>query len=55
MKKNRTEKDTIAAISTPIGVGGLAIIRISGLKAIKVASKIFRAKNKKNLLVNRQT
>jgi len=49
MKKNRTEKDTIAAISTPIGVGGLAIIRISGLKAIKVASKIFRAKNKKSI------
>ncbi len=50
MKRNKSDKDTIAAISTPVGVGGLAIIRISGLKAIKVANHIFRAKNKKSIL-----
>ena len=33
--------DTIAAISTPIGKGGVAMIRISGADAVAVASKIF--------------
>ncbi len=33
--------DTIAAISTPIGEGGIGIVRISGQKALKIADKIF--------------
>lgn len=33
--------ETIAAISTPPGEGGISIIRISGARAIEVASKIF--------------
>lgn len=33
--------ETIAAIATPPGEGGVAMIRISGNNAIKVASKIF--------------
>jgi len=33
--------DTIAAISTPVGQGGLGIVRISGPGALKVADKIF--------------
>ncbi len=33
--------DTIAAIATPIGEGGLAVIRISGAKALTVADSIF--------------
>jgi tRNA modification GTPase len=33
--------DTIAAISTPIGEGGLAVIRLSGSDAIAVAQKCF--------------
>lgn len=33
--------DTIAAIATPIGEGGLAVIRISGANAFAVADKIF--------------
>lgn len=33
---------TIAAVSTPNAVGGIAVIRISGENAIKVAEKIFR-------------
>ena len=32
--------DTIAAIATPRGAGGIAIIRISGTRAIEIASKI---------------
>ncbi|MBS0656133.1 MAG: tRNA uridine-5-carboxymethylaminomethyl(34) synthesis GTPase MnmE [Verrucomicrobia bacterium] len=33
--------ETIAAVATPPGEGGIAIIRISGSEAIEVASKIF--------------
>lgn len=33
---------TIAAISTPIGVGGISIIRVSGKDAYSIASKVFR-------------
>ena len=35
--------DTIAAISTPNGKGGIGIVRISGDNAIDVASRVFRA------------
>ncbi|MCX8027276.1 MAG: tRNA uridine-5-carboxymethylaminomethyl(34) synthesis GTPase MnmE [Thermodesulfovibrionales bacterium] len=36
--------DTIAAISTPIGVGGIGIIRISGKDAIPIAETLFKPK-----------
>ena len=36
------EKDTISAISTPSGKGGVALIRISGDSAVEVADRIFR-------------
>ena len=38
------EFDTICAIATPIGEGGVAIIRISGENALDIASKIFISK-----------
>jgi tRNA modification GTPase len=41
--------DTIAAISTPYGKGGIAVIRISGDEAIEIASKIFRPRSGKSL------
>jgi len=34
-------EDTIAALSTPFGTGGISVIRISGENAFEVASKIF--------------
>lgn len=34
--------DTIAAVSTPRGKGGIAVIRISGADAIDVACKVFK-------------
>ena len=37
--------DTIAAISTAQGVGAISIIRVSGVDAIKIVSKIFSNKN----------
>lgn len=39
------EIDTIAAISTPIGEGAIAIVRLSGQRAIPIASEIFSGKN----------
>ncbi|NQT65462.1 MAG: tRNA uridine-5-carboxymethylaminomethyl(34) synthesis GTPase MnmE [FCB group bacterium] len=33
--------DTISAISTPLGIGGISVIRVSGNDATKVVSKIF--------------
>jgi len=37
-------EDTIAAISTPLGEGGIGIVRLSGAEATEIAKKIFRAK-----------
>ncbi len=34
-------EDTIAAIATPLGEGGLAVIRISGNKALELADGVF--------------
>lgn len=41
--------DTISAIATGTGIGGIGIIRLSGEKAIATAEKVFRAKNGQNL------
>src|SRR5215467_9697676 len=41
--------DTIAAIATPIGEGGLAVIRISGAQALAVADRIFSPVGKNSL------
>ena len=43
------EFDTICAISTAIGEGGIAIIRVSGDNALSIVSKIFRPKNGKDI------
>lgn len=37
-----SENDTIAAISTPVGEGGISIIRISGEDAVVVAKRLYR-------------
>ena len=37
--------DTIAAIATPLGIGSIAIIRVSGTDSIKIVNKIFKGKN----------
>ena len=38
--------DTIAAISTPQGVGGIAVIRISGNDALGICDKVFSGKDR---------
>ncbi len=40
------QEDTIAAIATPIGEGGIAVIRVSGPDALAVADLGFRGKQK---------
>ncbi|MEO3945735.1 tRNA uridine-5-carboxymethylaminomethyl(34) synthesis GTPase MnmE [Gorillibacterium sp. CAU 1737] len=39
-------EDTIAAISTPLGEGGIAVIRVSGPDAVEHAGKLFRPAGK---------
>jgi tRNA modification GTPase len=41
---NAFSSDTIAAISTPLGEGAIALVRVSGPNAIEIADKIFRGK-----------
>ncbi len=41
--------DTIAALSTPYGRGGVALLRISGPEAVEVAERVFSPKNGKPL------
>ncbi len=36
------EQDTITAISTPLGIGGIGIIRLSGPAAYRIIGRIFR-------------
>lgn len=45
MAVTTTEFDTIAAISTPPGEGGIAIIRLSGEEVFDVAGKLFKGAN----------
>lgn len=45
-QNNTSNEDTIAAISTALGVGAISIIRVSGNEAITIVNKIFD----KNLL-----
>lgn len=40
--------DTICAISTPAGVGGIAVARVSGKEAIAIVDKIWRGKSLSN-------
>ena len=39
------EFDTIAAISTPLGEGAIAIVRLSGTDALKIAQSVYKGKN----------
>ncbi len=41
-----SHNDTIAAISTPSGTGGIAVVRVSGSNAIAVVDKVYHGKTK---------
>ena len=42
--------DTIAGISTTLGVGAISIVRVSGNDSIKIVNSIFKGKNLENAL-----
>ena len=46
MYQYKDMEDTIVAIATPPGTGGIGIVRLSGKQAIAIADKMFVAKNK---------
>ena len=41
--------DTIAAVSTPYGKGGVALLRISGERAVEIAARVFLPMSGKSL------
>lgn len=43
------EFDTIAAISTPMGEGAIAIVRLSGDQAVEIADRVFKTPGGKSL------
>ena len=43
-------EDTIAAIATPLGEGGLAVVRLSGARALDIADKSFLPAGKHSLM-----
>ena len=45
IKLTLAKGDTIAAISTPLGEGGIGIVRLSGKKALTIANKLFKGRN----------
>ncbi|EKE02924.1 MAG: hypothetical protein ACD_20C00312G0001, partial [uncultured bacterium] len=44
---NKYKKDTISAISTPLGEGAISIIRLSGSNSLEIINKIFSKDVKK--------
>jgi tRNA modification GTPase len=42
-------EDTIAAIATPLGEGGLAVVRLSGARALAIADESFRPTGRNSL------
>lgn len=41
--------DTIAALSSPVGKGGVAVIRISGAEAVEIADRVFKSASGKSV------
>ncbi|MBO7218778.1 MAG: tRNA uridine-5-carboxymethylaminomethyl(34) synthesis GTPase MnmE [Clostridia bacterium] len=46
------EEKTIAAISTPMGVGGISIVRLSGSDSLNIANSVFTFRSKKTNIKN---
>ncbi len=46
--KNTSTSDTIAAIATPPGIGGVGIVRLSGPDALSIALTLFRRPARRN-------
>ena len=50
-----TENDTICAISTPAGCGGIAVVRVSGPQAVEAVGQIWRGKDLATTAARRAT
>ena len=46
MMNDAATNDTIAAVSTPPGEGGIGIVRLSGPRAVDIADDVFRARSR---------
>ena len=44
-----TSHDTIAAIATPLGEGGIGVVQVAGAGAIEVVAKAFRPRRKRDI------
>ena len=42
----QAEMETICAISTPLGTGGIAVVRVSGPRALALADRLFRGRRR---------
>ena len=49
MKPSSFGEDTIVAIATPLGEGGIGIVRLSGKESLHIAERIFEAKRKNEI------
>ena len=49
MNRKISDEDTIAAISTPLGEGGIGVVRLSGKDAVAVADSLFESSTKKRV------
>ena len=50
MSREGPAKPTVAAIFTPLGQGGIAVLRVLGPRAIELIREVFRAKSARNLV-----
>ena len=48
------DQKTICAISTPPGIGGIAVIRVSGKEAITIVDLVFKSPNKAKRLIDQK-
>lgn len=51
--KSMISQDTIVALATPSGAGAIAVIRVSGLRAIAIAASVFQSVKGKDLTVQK--
>jgi len=49
LKHSQLNQSTILALATPEGESAIALIRLSGPKAIQIVASIFKGKNLRNV------
>ena len=54
MSSSTTSAETIAAIATPPGMGGIGIVRLSGVDALSIAEKLSHSRLQAGIIQFRQ-